>query len=64
MEYMHTSTGAISGVIDDVLARHGLGTTGMPPHTREVIEYLFCRSVEKMKKEAASQSGSGLQISV
>jgi integrase len=58
MEYMHTSSGAISGVIDDVLSRHGLGSRGMAMQTQEVIEYLFCQPVEEMEKvpgEAAGQ---------
>jgi integrase len=61
MDYMHISSGAIDTVINDVLARHGLGSTGMSPQTREVIEYLFCQSVEELKE---STDGEALQISL
>jgi site-specific recombinase XerD len=56
MDYMHLSDGAVSGIIDDVRARHGLGSTGMSMQTREVLEYLFCNSIEEMKEQTEAES--------
>ena len=64
MDYMHLSDGAISGIIDDVRARHGLGTSGMSHQTKEVLEYLFCQPVSEMKEARSDDSRSGLEALV
>jgi hypothetical protein len=62
MDYMHLSDGAVGGIIDDVRARHGLGSTGMSMQTREVLEYLFCASVDELKED--SSRGEALHLDV